>query len=366
MDSYTLQTGSKQDYSGHGYVDNTSYCFVFDGHGRNDCIEYIRTLNMDHFATLDCPATAIEKTFQDKDFFLSGATFALARIRENTLEVFHVGDAKAQVFLNGNMVHETIDHTFLNPQEIARTTATIRQDKAPFPINDHEVQMVDSPVGHWPNGESIVPSQALGHNGISGLEPGYFKLEFDTFDIVRVVCGSDGFWDMLPPTTGTAKELCEEAVRRWKQHWIFGDIKTTYGDSIDDVSVAILDNTEAIPPIICIPYSLSFFTIKHIKESFPLPIYHIHETILDKNKVFFLYLYPTRDPLLTNILNKDVKLYYNDHWYWHLKLHTKHFTCRGSAPTTPISTPGESICTTTTSHDTTLQNPYSLYMKLSM
>lgn len=327
MDSFSLQTGSGQDYSGHAHFHDTSYCFVFDGHGRNDCIDYIRTLNMNTFALADCPPRAIEDSFQGKDFYRSGATFVLARIRENTLEVFHVGDAKAQVFLNGTLVHETIDHTFDNPTEIARTTATIRNTKAPFPVSDTEVQMVDSSVGHWNNGEAFVPSQALGHNGISGLEPGHYTLTFDTFDKIRVVCGSDGFWDMLPPTGGNAKQLCEEGVRRWKQTWKFGDVQTTYGDSIDDVSVAILDNTIALPPSVCIPYSLSCFTEKHVRDSFPLPIRKIDEVLLGDHKVFFLHLDKITDStLLQNIRDKNVKLYYHDDWFWHLKLRSKHFT----------------------------------------
>jgi len=325
MDSFTLQTGSGQDYSGHATVNGTSFCFVFDGHGRNDCIQFIRTLDMHHFALQECPPTAIEKAFEGKDFYRSGATFVLARIHQNTLEVFHVGDAKAQVFVNGNMVHETIDHTFLEPDEIKRTTAKIRHDKAPFPINDKEVELQESPLGCWPNGETFVPSQALGHNGISGLSPGYFKLEFDTFDTIRVVGGSDGNWDMLPKTNGTAKELCEHAVQRWKQPWIFNGTVTTYGDSIDDVSVAILDNTVAIPPVICIPYSLSIFTKTHLLSSFPLTVHRIDE-VAANHKIFFLHLVPTRDPLLRNIRDKKVRLYYHDDWFWHLTLHTKHYT----------------------------------------
>jgi hypothetical protein len=238
------------------------------------------------------------------------------------LEVFHVGDAKARVFLNGTMVHETLDHTFDNPAEIARTTARIQHTKAPFPVSDTEVQLVDSPVGYFSNGEAFVPSQALGHNGVSGLEPGHYTLNFDMFDIVRVVCGTDGFWDMLPPTHGTAQELCEEAVRRWKQLWTFGNVRTSY-DSIDDVSVAILDNTYSAPPSVCIPYSLNCFNESHVRLAFPFDIRRIDEVVIGDHKAFFLHFNIIGDELRTllrNIRDRPVKLYYHDQWFWHLKL----------------------------------------------
>jgi len=322
MDSFSIQSGSGQDYSGHATFQNTSYCFAFDGHGRDDCIDYIRTLDMNHFALLPCPPTALEQAFAGKNFYKSGATFVLARICENKLEVFHVGDAKARVFLNGDLVHETLDHTFDNPAEIARTTARIQPTKAPFPVSDTEVQMVDSPIGYFSNGEAFVPSQALGHNGISGLEPGHYTLNFDIFDQVRVVCGTDGFWDMLPPTDGKAEDLCMEAVRRWKQLWTLGNVRTSY-DSIDDVSVAILDNTFAAPPSVCIPYSLNCFDASHIRNAFPFDIRRIDEVVIGDHKAFFLHFniidHELRK-LLRNIRDRNVKLYYNDLWFWHLKL----------------------------------------------
>lgn len=328
MDSFTIQSGSGQDYSGHATFQNTSYCFVFDGHGHDHCIDHIRTLDMNHFALTDCPPRALEANFVGKNFYKSGATFVLARITQNEhkhkLEVFHVGDAKAQVFLNGTLLHETIDHTFENTNEIERTKHFVRiqPTKAPFPVSDHEVQMVDSSVGHFQNGESFVPSQALGHNACSGLEPGHYTFEFDPFDKIRVVCGSDGFWDMLPPTVGLAKDLAHESVKRWKQLWKFGHVRTTY-DSIDDVSVAILDNTYFSPPSICIPYSLHCFDETHVRTAFPFDIRSVDEAIIGDHKAFFLHFNIPCDSLrelLRNIRDRPVKLYYNDSWFWHLKL----------------------------------------------
>jgi serine/threonine protein phosphatase PrpC len=322
MDSFTIQTGSQQDYSGHGHYKTTSYCFVFDGHGTNDCIDVIRSIDMNPIALSESPPHAVQQLLPSMRTS-SGATFVLARITENKLEVFHVGDAKARVFINGVMIHETTDHTFLNPSEIERTKSFVRIQpcKAPFPVSDTDVEMIDSPVGYFNTGTKLVPSQALGHNGVTGLAPGHFVHTFDTFDHVRVVCGSDGFWDMLPPTEGKAQALAEEAVRRWKQKWNFQGTKTDYGGGFDDVSVAILDNRVAIPPTVCIPYSLSCFKEEHVRFAFPLPIYKVDEVCVGNHKLFFLHLHLLQDhSFLRDISEKQVKLYYHDDWFWHLKL----------------------------------------------
>ena len=270
MDSFTIQSSSGQDYAGHATFQDTSYAFVFDGHGYNDCIHHIKQLDMNLFATLPCPPTSLEASFAGKNFYKSGATFVLARITGTLLEVFHVGDAKAHVYVNDVLVHETIDHTFLLPQEIARTTAIIHHTKAPFPVNDTHAEMLDSPVGHFDD-DAFVPSQALGHNGVSGLEPGHFVLEFQPYDSVRVVCGSDCFWVMLPKTNGTAQELCFNSLSRWKQKWHFQGQLTTF-DSPDDIAVSLLLHS----PSVCIPYSLSSFTSDHVRNAFPFPVHKVY------------------------------------------------------------------------------------------
>ena len=320
MDSHVIQSTSGQDYAGHATFQDTHYAFVFDGHGYNDCIDHIRTIDMNHFATLPCPPTALEQSFAGKHFYKSGATFVLSRIKGNTLEVFHVGDAKARVYVNGELVHETMDHTFLNTSEIQRSNATILHEKGPFPVSDTHVEMMDSPRGLFHNGDSFVPSQALGHNAISGLSPGHFTLTFQPYDSVRVVCGSDGFWDMLPVTEGTAQELCEHALARWKQPWTFQGTLTSF-DAPDDIAVALLVHS----PVVCIPYSLSSFTSEHVRASFPFDIFKVDEVLRHDHKIFFLHFHTICHDLrelLKNISIRNVKLFYHDDWFWHLKLRT--------------------------------------------
>jgi hypothetical protein len=128
---------------------------------------------------------------------------------------------------------------------------------------------------------------------------------------------------MLPPTDGKAQDLAEEGVRRWRQMWKFGDVRTSYGDCIDDVSVAVIDTTYCAPPSICIPYSLNCFTEEHVRLAFPFEIRKFDEAIVGDHKVFFLHFNYMNDELrelLRNVRDKPVKLYYHDDWFWHLKL----------------------------------------------
>jgi serine/threonine protein phosphatase PrpC len=118
---------------------------------------------------------------------------------------------------------------------------------APMPISYTEVKEVLSPTGFFKTGEKLVPSQSLGHNNMTGIAPDHFTCDVTPMDHVRMVAGSDGFWDMLVSTeNGTAKELAEHAHRQWLKKWDYqwqGRMhKNDFGGSIDDVSVAVYDD----------------------------------------------------------------------------------------------------------------------------
>ena len=331
MESFSRQTGSGQDYAGHGMVANTKYCFVMDGHGTDACIEFLRTIDMDAIAIAPSPPLAVQELILKKNanFWKSGSTFILARMDHDTLEIFHVGDSRAQVFINQVMIHETEDHVFSNPAEIVRTRDFVRiqPTKAPFPISATEIDYIDSNVGHF-DGESLVPSQSFGHNEVTGLLPSHFSRTIHPLDHVRIVCGSDGFWDMLPTDmTLSAKQLADQSVDRWRQSWIYKGTKTSYGGNIDDVSVAILDNFNdmIVPPVLCIPYSLPCFGESHLRFALKdfLPIRKIDHV----GTSFFVHIMPMKvgDCLfMRNVRDKNVKLYYHDEWFWHLKLSIHH------------------------------------------
>lgn len=331
MDSLARQTGSGQDYAAHGTIDNIHYAFVFDGHGTNKCIEVIRTIPHKAFVKSPHPVEVIADLLDAKhdDYYRSGSTFTFARIIDNKIEIYNCGDSRTVFYLNGELKYQTPDHTFKNPDEVLRTKQYvdfIRDEKAPFPISETHVEHVSSPVGHFRTGEAIVPSQSLGHNNMTGLAPSYYTCEFNPLvDKVRIVCGSDGFWDMLPDaSTGTALQLVDLAEKRWRQQWNFQGQMTNYGGHIDDIAVAILDNFVVLPPSICIPYSLPAYTAKHVSDAMSsFPLRSVDEVSLPNRKLFFLHFQPTSDlKLFHSAKEKDVKVWYNrdDTFFWRLKL----------------------------------------------
>jgi len=251
MNVVSLPTGKDQDYAVCGRVNDTDYIAVFDGHGRDRCIDYVRTLVMNDIMGKENPARELwDLVERGGNFFESGTTMTMARIKDNTIEIWNIGDSQTHVFINGELVHKTSIHTFLNPAEIERTRPLIhfiQSSKAPFPVSDTTVENIESPVGYFKMGESLVPSQSLGHNGMTGFAPCFKQIQFEPTDKVRIVCGSDGLFDMLVDvSTGTAEELTGEAERRWRQEWNFFDgkrvYKTNYGGSIDDISCAVWEN----------------------------------------------------------------------------------------------------------------------------
>jgi serine/threonine protein phosphatase PrpC len=116
--------------------------------------------------------------------------------------------------------------------------------------------MVDANCVQWKHCReflNLVPTQSLGHRGITGLEPSVHIIDIQSNDEITVIIGSDGLWDMICEedtqflsTCSSAEELCKFAEDRWKQEWnyiidmAFPDVmeKTSF-DDFDDITVGI-------------------------------------------------------------------------------------------------------------------------------
>jgi len=330
---HVIPSRSNQDRAWSGRVGDTEYIIVVDGHGTNNCIDQLSAMNMDDIATAENPVLAIHHRLQG-DLYGSGATLAVGRRTPTRVELFNCGDSCIQLFINGTPIYKTKQHTFQDPQEVERTKLLVRYiipTKAPFPVSYTEVQDIISPTGHFITGEQLVPSQSLGHNNMTGIAPDYYTCDVSPMDHVRMVAGSDGFWDMLVPTeNGTAKELAEHAHRQWLKSWNYmwyGRLtQTDYGGIIDDVAVAVYDDAVKEFPSLCIPSSPPEFTVQQVHDTVQATLgglRKIDEIVYPTHKVFFLHFNPMT---LTEVHRKvyasahdGVKLYYNDEWYWMLK-----------------------------------------------
>ena len=289
METASIQLGSQQDYAVSGYVGDMQYIAVMDGHGTNECINFIRSLNFDDIASASNPAEELWCRVQQKGKFLkSGSTLTFARVCNHTIELWNVGDSTTVVFINEELVYTTPKHNFSNPNEINRVESerrivSIRPGKSPFPVSETRIEDIESPVGVFLNFDHLVPSQAYGHDGITGFAPSEKKIVFQPTDKVRIVCGSDGLFDMLVDVkTGSAKKLVQDAENRWhKPDWVFFDGKTLtrtkYCDA-DDISCAIWENKIVHRPSLYVPHVgiTHFEGVRKVDEMDDATLFHFN------------------------------------------------------------------------------------------
>jgi serine/threonine protein phosphatase PrpC len=260
----TRQLGNAQDYvvKGSFQKDNEEYDYVcaMDGHGTgynlDSCISILRALDFTIVAQQPNPVEYIRQQLLGHNLVNSGSTFTFARINntKRQMEVMNVGDSMTAVFKNGKLVYATPIHCFQNPEEIERTkplVREIRQATAPKPVNNTDVHLIESNVGVWNTGEVLVPTQSFGHNNMTGLAPSNVVIYYEPEDKVRVICGTDGFWDMKMIdypyiAVESAIRLVNVAERKWKQQWMYFDghhppVQTSFEEA-DDIGVAIWDS----------------------------------------------------------------------------------------------------------------------------
>ena len=291
------QLGSRQDhiFKSHNNIDSSTSSYytmieVYDGHGSNDCIDTIRSTNTVEIIA-DCsnklspyaPELALEMMLKKKKPFMpytSGATFSCVRIFNSYVECRSTGDSEIWVFKNGECVYKSPNHVWGNLDEQARIGHCAKPVHSVKPelLSATSIAMVEATCVQWiapytaalstdsfstaalstdsfSTGKlplRLVPTQSLGHRGITGLSPAIQRIDFTDADDIRIIIGSDGFWDMVMPTEdnefllscSTADELCNFAEKRWKQEWDFIEniefpnvIEKTWFDAYDDISV---------------------------------------------------------------------------------------------------------------------------------
>ena len=329
MDSFTIPARNNQDYAGVGRIHNIDYIFAFDGHGMHHVIDQIRNMNMDDIASASNPVFAVHEQLKG-DSYRSGSTMAFARKTGNLIETFHCGDSALRVYVNGMLLHTSTAHNFTNPAEIKRTESMVRfiqPTMAPFPVSATAIREVLSPEGFFKTGEALVPSQSLGHNNMTGLDPEIFTITVKPTDHVRMIVGSDGFWDMLVPPTGDARTLAQEAHRRWKQEWDYpylGRIVKNRFEDIDDICVAVYDDEIKTRPSLCIPWSPLHFTTDQVRATFEAvmeDVLRVDEVVKETHKIFFIHFLPHRMDdgntyVYDTLKERRIKLHYSNDWYW--------------------------------------------------
>ena len=175
---------------------------------------------------------------------------------------YNAGDSECIIFVNGNLVFESLSHVLTRPGERERLRPFLNDHKpitpawSPIPVSEIRMTVHRSDISNFKTGESIVPTMAIGHNNMTGFDPDVNKLCFKKTDHVRIVSGSDGFWGMIIKDLDqyrlkhfTLEQLLDLAEKRWKQEWEYvGDInqpnkfELTRFPGYDDITVCIWDN----------------------------------------------------------------------------------------------------------------------------
>ena len=214
---------------------------VTDGHGTDKCIRFLRSISkseMNGFVGRKDPVGAL---FEHVNLYAgvyagecSGSTLCLIKVYKDRVVCINCGDSQAVVYKNGCMEFISVEHNCLNPKEKDRLAAKYG-DMLYRPSGNIElvspVRMIGSYTEYacFPNTNmQLAVTQALGHRGVTGYAADVTVIPYDPQDDVRVIIGSDGFWDMTmrkneAEMASLANMPCHEllnfALGRWLQEW---------------------------------------------------------------------------------------------------------------------------------------------------
>jgi len=261
--SLCKQMDKCQDMGVHGTYEKGYYIGAFDGHGTNACIQLLRTL--DYASIANDPLKIIDCMETDVSLYNSGSTmnFTTIQIEDDIIVTnYNAGDSECIIFVNGQLVFESVPHTLNKPGERDRLRPFLAEFRpitgawSPIPLSAIRMTVHRSDICNYKTGESLVPTMALGHNNMTNFVPDVHTMRFKTTDHVRIVIGSDGFWGMIVKDLDveelkhfTLEQLVDFAEKRWKQEWEYvADIKkpdkfeVTSFPGYDDITVCIWDN----------------------------------------------------------------------------------------------------------------------------
>jgi serine/threonine protein phosphatase PrpC len=217
------------------------WCAVFDGHGNNDCIHFIRNIpmqTMNEFVSSQEPIENIAKHINKnlKLFTSSGSTMCLIKIYQNRIVCINCGDSQAVIYKNGKVEFISEEHCFKNEKEKTRlaNSVTYKPSSDIKIVDDSTLVSVYSEYIEWNKARAKLScSQALGHNGITGCAPDTVVIPITPGDRYKVVVGSDGLWDMIIKENDKdmlqlwgmdADAIMKQTTERWLQKWNMVDV----------------------------------------------------------------------------------------------------------------------------------------------
>lgn len=275
ISSLVNQLCKAQDYT---YTDDISYilneqckvCIVFDGHGDNRVIDFIRAIPNNKMNELVSAANPVESlaNYININFkyvnLTSGSTMCLVKIFSNRIECINCGDSQVAVYKNGALEYMNKEHNYKNEKERERLEKKVNY------IPSSNIKMVEcdklisiySEYIEWEmpiKNFKLACTQALGHNGITGYDPESVIIPLVSGDRYKVIIGSDGLWDMIMNDdeedmkqlySKNVDEIMFQTTNRWLQEWNMQDLLNNNPDIIqckfepkhcDDVAIIVAD-----------------------------------------------------------------------------------------------------------------------------
>jgi serine/threonine protein phosphatase PrpC len=259
MDIDIKQMDKGQD---RGFINITSiesdekfaYALVLDGHGPNPVLmDTICNLDINSIMVSQSPCETAFNLLKNHPEILinSGSTMNSVKLFENRIECESMGDSTTIILINGEIVYQNKCHNSLNNLELIRLLNQGSTRPGMMPVvsgNATTITMKSSPIFVFTNIPSgfgcdieltLVPTQSIGHRGVTGCEPDKFCVKYDAL-IDEVIClvMTDGVSDMLNfienkndlnyLITHTSTEIVELAESRWRQGWIYEGRENTY------------------------------------------------------------------------------------------------------------------------------------------
>ena len=277
---HVKQLCKEQDYTISGETIyngiNIKYAAIFDGHGSNTVINFIRNISiekMNEIFSTEYPSKTlfdyINKSNICKYNESSGSTMCLSRIFPTYIEIINIGDSQAVVFKNKKIVIITKPHNCDDIDECRRISMQPKFDQFKYThnikmVNKNILDSVKSECIMFNDNTALATTQALGHHGKTGLKPDVYVVNYNNTDNIRILLGSDGFFDMVIKEQDSNNFILEDlyeiadlpgqvilnrAVNRWLQEWTvypyedksISDIQTFDNKDCDDVSIIIID-----------------------------------------------------------------------------------------------------------------------------
>ena len=288
MDSCVKGLSKDQDIVRTGKKGEEYFWIVCcDGHGNNTFVDILK--HLDWREIMEQPNSYYQMQYKLSKYsysILSGSTLCMVKIFADKIECVSVGDSRILVYKNGEMEYTNTSHNYSKEAEQERlaasatTNVSVKYDMFPaIATGSTRKQKQLSYVTYTdktnPNKKvTLAMTQSIGHYNITGFAPEFKTIPYSSdTDHIRVIVGTDGFFDMclVTESTGDSPEeqegrdadkedlltlnallLATKAELRWKQVWkyyyggekrpeLFQETKFDK-NSIDDIAIAVWHN----------------------------------------------------------------------------------------------------------------------------